>query len=78
MPKSAAAQWGPCPCGGTYLQKMVEVRMTAAGTTGELLDMPQGTCQLCGARVYKAEGLARIEGTMKREPLDRLLSRPVV
>ena len=78
MPKSAALQWGPCPCGGTYAQSMVEVRMTAPGTSGELLQMPQGKCPRCGSRVYRAEGLARIEGTLRREPLDRLLSRPVV
>jgi hypothetical protein len=57
---------------------MVEVRLTAPGTSGELLDMPQGKCQSCGSRVYKAEGLARIEGTYKRELLDRILSRPMV
>ena len=78
MAKSAAVQWGPCPCGGTYSKKMVEVRMTAPGTSGELLSMAQCKCDRCVSVVDSGEVLSRIEGTLKMEPMDRLLLSPLV
>ena len=39
-----------------------------------LTDVPQGVCPSCGTRVYKAEELARVEATMKNEPVDRKLN----
>jgi YgiT-type zinc finger domain-containing protein len=74
MPQSAAFEWGVCPCGGRYENRLVEVNMTVEGQKVTLTDVPQGACPNCGSRVYKAEMLARIEGAMKNEPLDRPLS----
>jgi YgiT-type zinc finger domain-containing protein len=74
MIESAAFEWGRCPCGGYYETRMVEVKMNVAGRHIILTDVPQGVCANCGSRVYKAETLARIEGIMKNEPLDRKLS----
>jgi len=48
--------------------------MTVDGRRITLTDVPQGACPNCGSRVYKAEMLARIEGVMKNESLDRKLS----
>lgn len=74
MPQSAAFEWGRCPCGGQYENRLVEVNMTIDGKRVTLTDVTQGACPNCGSRVYKAETLARIEGVMKHEPLDRKLS----
>lgn len=57
--------YGKCPCGGTYENRQVEVRMTVAGKAVVLSNVPQGACPLCGSRVYKAEVLERIEALMK-------------
>ena len=75
MTASGALQWGRCPCGGTYEQRMVEINMNVEGRPVKLTDVPQGACPQCGSRVYKAEMLARIEATMKSDPLDRRLNR---
>jgi hypothetical protein len=75
MVKSASFEWGRCPCGGTYEHRFVEVKMTVAGTPVVMNDVPQGACPNCGGRVYKAEGLSRIEGTLKGEAFDRRLNR---
>jgi hypothetical protein len=48
--------------------------MTVDGSRVTLSDVPQGACPNCGSRVYKAETLARIEGVMRNEPVDRMLS----
>jgi YgiT-type zinc finger domain-containing protein len=74
MPRSAAFEWGRCPCGGQYEHRLIEVNMTVEGRRITLTDVPQGACPICGSRVYKAETLARIEGVMKNETLDRKLS----
>jgi YgiT-type zinc finger domain-containing protein len=74
MLRSAASEWGPCPCGGVFAHHVVDVRITVAGRAVTLNDVPQGRCPSCGSRVYKAEELARIEGTMVGEPVDRRLS----
>ena len=74
MATSAASDWGRCPCGGYYEHRLVEVKMTVEGRALTLTDVPQGACPSCGSRVYKAETLARIEGVMKNESLDRKLS----
>jgi hypothetical protein len=75
MARSAAYNWGRCPCGGQYEHRLVEVKMTVEGKPVTLSDVFQGACPACGSRVYKAEQLARVEGTMKNEPLDRRLNR---
>jgi YgiT-type zinc finger domain-containing protein len=74
MPQSATFDWGRCPCGGQYENRLVEVKMTIDGQPVSLTDVPQGACPSCGSRIYKAEMLARIEGVMKHEPLDRKLN----
>ena len=74
MVQSAGSNWGRCPCRGQYEDRRVEVNMTVEGRRVTLKDVPQGVCPDCGSRVYKAETLARIEATMKNEPLDRQLS----
>jgi YgiT-type zinc finger domain-containing protein len=58
----ATMDYRKCPCGGTYQERWVEVRMTV--TSGEkvtLTDVPQGACPVCGSRVYKAQILDGIE-----------------
>jgi hypothetical protein len=70
MVRSAAYEWGQCPCGGQYVHRQVEVRMMVEGKPVTLSDVFQGACPTCGSRVYKAEQLARIEAIMKSNPLD--------
>ena len=57
--------YGTCPCSGRYENRLVEVRMTVGGKVIVLADVPQGTCPLCGSRVYKVEILERIESLLK-------------
>ena len=66
------ADYGRCPCTGTYQQRFVEVRMNVRGKTVVLTGVPQGACPQCGSRVYKAETLERLESLMKTEPVRRL------
>jgi len=75
MTSPASFEWGRCPCGGTFDHKLVEVNMTVEGKAVTLRDVPQGVCPNCGSRVYKAEMLTRIEGTLRNEPLDRRVNR---
>jgi hypothetical protein len=75
MTQSASLQWGRCPCGGTYEQRVVDINMQVEGKPVRLTDVLQGACPNCGSRVYKAEMLARIEAAMKNESLDRRLNR---
>jgi YgiT-type zinc finger domain-containing protein len=58
--------YGRCPCGGTYENRFVEVRLNVAGKTVVLTQVPQGACPNCGSRVYKGEVLERIESLMKQ------------
>jgi YgiT-type zinc finger domain-containing protein len=64
-------QYGRCPCNGTYARRSVEVRMNVNGKTVVLTGVPQGTCTMCGSRVYKAEVLERVESLMKGEPFTK-------
>jgi YgiT-type zinc finger domain-containing protein len=64
--------YGRCPCSGAYENRHVEVRMTVNEKVVVLTNVPQGACQVCGSRVYKAEVLERIETLMKA---DRLAKR---
>ena len=57
--------YGRCPCGGSYENRAVEVRMTVSGKPVVLTDVPQGACSTCGSRVYKPETLERIESLLK-------------
>lgn len=62
MSLSRMNDYGPCPCGGVYESRMVEVRLTTPeGEPIVLEDIPQGACERCGSRVYKADVLAHIE-----------------
>jgi YgiT-type zinc finger domain-containing protein len=61
-PKS---EFGPCPCGGHFEPRTVEVKMTVHGETIVIQDVPQGACPVCGSRVYKARVLEEIEATMR-------------
>jgi YgiT-type zinc finger domain-containing protein len=78
MTMSRALQWGPCPCGGQYENRTVEVRMTVQNESIVLSDVPQGACPRCGSRVYKAEVLERIESVMRGQSPDRRLNRPMI
>lgn len=60
-------RYGRCPCSGTYEERSVEVRMTIAGTSVVLSDLPQGACPLCGSRIYKAGVLDAIEALMRSQ-----------
>jgi YgiT-type zinc finger domain-containing protein len=75
MTTPASFEWGRCPCGGIFEHKLVEINMTVDGRGVKLTDVPQGVCPTCGSRVYKAEALARVEGTLRNEALDRRLNR---
>jgi len=75
MANSQATEWGPCPCGGHFENRLVDVHMTVQGQRLTLSDIPQGVCPNCGSKVYKAEMLGRIEESMKGEPYDHGLRR---
>jgi YgiT-type zinc finger domain-containing protein len=75
MTTSKALEWGACPCGGQYENRMVEIRMKVKDQPIVLAEVPQGFCSRCGSRVYKAEVLERIESVMKAESPDRRLNR---
>jgi hypothetical protein len=49
--------YGNCGCGAEYDAHLAEVRFAA----GVLYDVPQAICPNCGARVYKATVIERIE-----------------
>lgn len=53
-----------CPCGGSYQDQLIEVRMQVSGVSVLLKDIPQGNCPGCGSRVYLPEDLKRIEDIM--------------
>ena len=61
MPWETVADYGRCPCGGTYDRRHVEVRLTVDGEAVILPDVPQGACPECGSRVYKVGQLEVIE-----------------
>jgi hypothetical protein len=58
---------GPCPCGGTYEEQRVLVRIARENGAVEMDDVPQGRCETCGGRVYTAAVLAHIEAVFKAE-----------
>ena len=62
---------GKCPCGGTYEDRTVEVRLSRS-ESGEMIvldSVPQGVCPRCGSRVYHASMLYRIESIFKTNQL---------
>jgi YgiT-type zinc finger domain-containing protein len=73
MADYARRDYGRCPCGGVYDNRHVEVRLTVKGKVVVLTDVPQGACPNCGARVYKAEVIERIESLMKGTKFKRSL-----
>jgi hypothetical protein len=70
-----ASNYGRCPCGGVYEQRVVEVRVTVGNEVVTLVDVPQGACPLCDSRVYKVAMLEGIEAMMRSElaPATRLV-----
>jgi YgiT-type zinc finger domain-containing protein len=68
--RSLPAEYGTCPCAGTYENRSVEVRMTVGGKAIVLENIPQGACPLCGSRVYKTEVLECLEALMRQRELD--------
>jgi YgiT-type zinc finger domain-containing protein len=65
MAASTEIQYGRCPCGGYYDSRTVEVRMTVHGNLIILPAVPQGSCSVCGSRVYKAMVLQYVESAMR-------------
>lgn len=63
--------FGRCPCGGTYESRLVEIRRDER----VLEDVPQGGCDLCGSRVYRADMLERIEMLMFSAGTDAVARR---
>lgn len=61
-------EFGHCPCGGTYEAHNVEVRMHPNQVEIVLPDVAQGRCGNCGARVYAATVLRRLESLMRGRP----------
>jgi YgiT-type zinc finger domain-containing protein len=57
--------YGRCPCSGVYDRRTVEVRLNVNGKVKIISGIPQGSCPMCGSRVYKPEDLERIEAIMK-------------
>lgn len=54
-----ATEFGRCPCGAAYSSALTVV--TVAGGAEPVGDVPQGLCDSCGRRVYKASVLLRLE-----------------
>lgn len=67
MPASTEVEYGTCPCGGSFENHWVEVRMNVSGRDIVLPGVAQGVCLTCSGRVYKAEVLACIECVMRGE-----------
>jgi YgiT-type zinc finger domain-containing protein len=61
-------EYGDCPCSGRYENLAVDIRVSVAGHIEELREVPQGSCPLCGSRVYKADVIERLDGLLKSKP----------
>jgi hypothetical protein len=59
--ETLGSAYGRCGCGTEYVVEMVEVRFTEAGLANVLSDVPRGACPSCGAFVYRAPVMERIE-----------------
>jgi YgiT-type zinc finger domain-containing protein len=59
------SDFGQCPCGGVYEQRLVEVLMKVRGQVRQIDHVPQGACTSCGSHVYKAVMLEEIEALMR-------------
>jgi hypothetical protein len=58
--------YGRCPCSGHYEARSVEVTIALDRDEPVVLsDVPQGACDTCGARVYPAAVLSRLEMLMR-------------
>jgi YgiT-type zinc finger domain-containing protein len=62
LPRRSSYEYGRCRCGGTYESKIVEVSFSDSDVV--LTDVPQGHCNVCGAKIYKARDLECIERIM--------------
>lgn len=58
---------GKCPCGGTYEDREVQVRLTSSstGAVTVLESVPQAVCPICESRAYHASILQRIEAAFQ-------------
>lgn len=61
MTDAGPARFGRCGCGGTFEQRLVEVRVTIDGTAFLHEGVQQGNCPLCGRRVYQAAMVVALE-----------------
>lgn len=50
-----------CPCGGTYDERRVLVRLEVDGRPVEFEDVGQGVCDTCGSKVYPSWLLEQVE-----------------
>ena len=67
FPSQAPYDFGQCACGGIYESFCEPLPVERIGIT--LTNVPKGKCPVCGAFVYKARVLDRIERTYSgREP----------
>jgi YgiT-type zinc finger domain-containing protein len=57
--------YADCPCGGVYEHEEVSIKFEVGGKTVMLSQVPQTRCSGCGARVYQAATLERIETAYK-------------
>jgi hypothetical protein len=54
--------FGRCPCGGRYATRTVSVQ---ASGTRTIDDVEQGSCPLCGSRIYKTSIVEMLELNMR-------------
>jgi hypothetical protein len=54
---------GRCPCGGTYEDRIVEVRLPSGHESHAVIfpGVPSAVCSWCNSRVYPAPVLRRLE-----------------
>jgi YgiT-type zinc finger domain-containing protein len=69
MQSLSTRDFGRCPCSGIYEARMVEVTLSVDGKAVILKRVPQGSCPLCGSRVYKTLTLEAIEQAHNNRPL---------
>jgi RNase_H superfamily len=67
--ETLGSEYGTCACGGDFVPRVVEVRISGGEPAAVLQDVPQAACTRCGTRVYKADVLERIEAVLRRSRL---------
>jgi len=58
-------EYGSCLCSGFLDRQSVELPMIVAGRPAVISAVPQGRCEACGSRVYKAGDLAVLEALLR-------------